>query len=221
MAATIHMQIHQRLCIPCPAAGKQVWEAVETALGIRRVEFDLLVGNDHVPYCNVERWWAEEELDVTVVKRPTDVVVGLASMALLLSGSPRGLPTTGWTMQIHSLDFLKHAVAFFSGDILAHASPELQGNREAVLFSVKNCGRALKFANSALQDDHDVVKAAVQSCGGALAFASERLKNDTDLLLHLAMADDATRGQLGTERARNRRRIARIPPVKFIFFNQS
>ena len=185
----------QQICVPCPTSAKQVWDAVETALGKRRVQFDLLVGHDHLPYSDKMRWWTEGELDVTAVMRPPDLVAELIFADL---SHRKGQPL----VTIHSLDFLKAAVSYFSGSILAHASPRLQGSQEAVLFSVRNCGSALKFASSELRDDRDVVKAAVQSWGGALAYASERLKDDTDLV-HLAINDDSMHGQWGTQRAQS------------------
>ena len=210
VAAMLRVQVHQQVCVPCPASGEQVWDAVGAALGMRRIEFDLLVGNDPVPYSGEGRWWKAQELDVTVVKRPPDFIAGLEVLERYWSGNPGD-----WSMQLHSFDFFKCAVAFFCGDILACASPQLRACREAVLFAVKNCGSSLLYANSELRDDRDVVKAAVQSWGGALEFASERLKDDAELVC-LAIADDAMHGQWGTKRARNQLldegRIVRFEP---------
>lgn len=167
-------------------------------MGLYRFEFDLLLGTD-VPMPSRTSYWVPEDVNITVVRRRPDLVAQLLALQVLLR--PRGART----VLINSLDLLKAAVSFFSGRILADASPELQGCREAVLVAVRDWGGALQFANAELQDDRGVVEAAVRECGGALAFASERLKDDADLVL-LAIADDSIHGQHGTQRARDQLR---------------
>ena len=196
------LQSRRRLEIPCPASNKDIWDAVETALGQRRIHFDLLCGANFISYSPQAAWWRPEELDLTVVKRRPEVVSQLVALGHILnrpsSAAPRKAP-------IQSMDILRAAVSYWSGNILCSATLELRCNRDAVLFAVQNSGGALHWASEELKDDRGVVEAAVRQWGGALTFASERLKDDADLVGH-AIDDDAMYGSIGTERARNQLR---------------
>ena len=65
---------------------------------------------------------------------------------------------------------------------LQFASEENRGNREIVLFALRQSGLALKYANEDLKKDPDIVTAAIQKNGTALQYAAENLKGDLKIV---------------------------------------
>ena len=60
--------------------------------------------------------------------------------------------------------------------------PELQNNRQIVLYAVANFGYALEYASPALRNDKEVVMTAVNQNGLALQYASPAMRANIDVL---------------------------------------
>lgn len=60
--------------------------------------------------------------------------------------------------------------------------PELQNNRQIVLYAVASFGYALEYASPALRNDKEVVMTAVNQNGLALQYASPTMRADIDVL---------------------------------------
>ena len=63
------------------------------------------------------------------------------------------------------------------GKALRYASAELQGDREIVMEAVKQDGRALQYASAVLKGDREIVMEAVAQDPKALQYASDELTN--------------------------------------------
>lgn len=60
--------------------------------------------------------------------------------------------------------------------------PELQNNRQIVLYAVANFGEALEYASAVLRGDKETVMTAVTENSMALRFASPAMREDSDVL---------------------------------------
>jgi hypothetical protein len=65
---------------------------------------------------------------------------------------------------------------------LKYANKKLKNNKQIVLESVQNNGRALKYASNALKDDRQIVLEAAKCDPRALVYASKRIKNDKKIM---------------------------------------
>ena len=74
------LQGRHRLEIPCPASNQDIWDAVETALGQRRIHFDLLCGTNFMSYSSEAVWWrAEGRLRCAGPRRSSERTRGTSS----------------------------------------------------------------------------------------------------------------------------------------------
>jgi hypothetical protein len=98
------------------------------------------------------------------------------------------------------------------GRALRHASAELQADREVVLVAVAQEGEALRHAPAELQADREVVVAAVAQSGDALRYASAELRSDREVVVAaVAQSGDALRyASAGMRRFLGFRRYQRL-----------
>ena len=75
------------------------------------------------------------------------------------------------------------ATVIQDGRALKYVSEILQNDKEVVLAAVNQDGSALYYASEELQNDKDVVLAAVNQDGKALKYVSEILQDDKDVVL--------------------------------------
>ena len=70
-----------------------------------------------------------------------------------------------------------------NGRALQYVAESLREDREFMLAAVQQDGTALAYAAESLRDDRQIVLAAVQQDGSALAYAAESLRADREIVV--------------------------------------
>jgi hypothetical protein len=189
--------------IACPVFFDKLRRGVEQVLGLPEVHFELYLGAERLDWQTC-RWRQAAEVDVTVVRRPLEMVTEVLHVREQIDYyySPDVTRPTEPPVLIRSMDVLTAILPEHGGNALFFASEELRSNREVVLRVVRDSGIGLSHATVELQDDREIVEAAVQNEGRALEFASERLKNDAQLVYVASLRKSRGPAELGTRIAR-------------------
>jgi len=185
-----------------PVSSDKLCRAVEHAVGLPQVHFDLCIGNQVWIPCNVS-WQEAAEVDITVVWRPPEMVSQVLHVREQIDHylAPGETRRTDRPILISTMQMFNAILPEHGGNTLFFASEELRSNREVALRAVQYSGVGLEHVAMELQEDREIAQAAVQQDGRALTWASKRLKDDAELL-YLASMDNPTFAELGTRKAR-------------------